>query len=151
MSFDIGKITASLFINYLAQKGLGIENGDREDNRKYILETIHTIWSGFKKNFINLWNTQSRGDLYIKDMVNKTLKEEIQSEFIDGIFKDALGFAGISLIRRVIGIASNPDMLAIKDEKLRAECERNELKLGRDLLNGKISSIEKAIEYAKNL
>lgn len=151
MGFDLGKITSSLFINYLAQKGLSTETDNRDEIRKYLLETILSIWTEFKKRFLNLWNTQHRGDLYINELVVNGLKEEIQQEFIDNVFRDALGFASVSLIRRVIGIASNPDMLAIKDEKIRVECETNQLKLGRDLLNGKITSIEKAIEYVKNL
>ena len=46
---------------------------------------------------------------------------------------DMLGFAGIELHRRILGLAHNADFETIGDPDLRARCEARALKLGRHL------------------
>jgi 5-methylthioribose kinase len=44
-----------------------------------------------------------------------------------------LGFAGIEIHRRILGLAHNADFETIADEDLRAKCEAKALKFGRHL------------------
>ena len=45
-----------------------------------------------------------------------------------------LGFAGIEMHRRILGLAHNADFEDIADEKLRASCEAPALKFGRHIV-----------------
>ena len=44
-----------------------------------------------------------------------------------------LGFAGVEIHRRILGLAHNADFETIEDEDLRATCEAKALKFGRHL------------------
>jgi len=48
--------------------------------------------------------------------------------------RDALGFAGCKMARRIVGVAHVADFTSIADQDLRAKCERRALKFGRQLL-----------------
>ena len=52
------------------------------------------------------------------------------------LFRDALGFAGAKMIRRILGLAHNIDFEQIPDKSLRAACERRALQFGRALVLG---------------
>jgi 5-methylthioribose kinase len=49
------------------------------------------------------------------------------------MWTDLLGFAGIEVHRRILGLAHNADFETIADEDLRASCEAKALKFGRHL------------------
>lgn len=49
------------------------------------------------------------------------------------IWTDLLGFAGIEVHRRILGLAHNADFETIADEDLRASCEAKALKFGRHI------------------
>jgi 5-methylthioribose kinase len=49
------------------------------------------------------------------------------------IWTDLLGFAGIEVHRRILGLAHNADFETIEDEDLRASCEAKALKFGRHI------------------
>ena len=44
-----------------------------------------------------------------------------------------LGFAGIEIHRRILGLAHNADFEKIEDETMRASCEAAALKFGRHI------------------
>jgi 5-methylthioribose kinase len=44
-----------------------------------------------------------------------------------------LGFAGVEIHRRILGLAHNADFETIEDEDLRAKCEAKALRFGRHL------------------
>ncbi len=50
------------------------------------------------------------------------------------MFRDALGFAGCKMMRRIVGVAHVADFTSIADADLRAKCERRALHFGRRLL-----------------
>ena len=56
---------------------------------------------------------------------------------LDGIlaelWTDLLGFAGVEIHRRILGLAHNADFETIEDLDLRADCERPALRFGRQL------------------
>ena len=50
------------------------------------------------------------------------------------LFGEALGFAGAAMIRRTLGLAHSIDMERIVDADRRADCERRNLRLARELV-----------------
>ena len=61
---------------------------------------------------------------------------QAQAEYMARLFSDALGFAGVAMIRRTLGLAHNIDMERIVDADRRADCERRNLRLARELVIG---------------
>ena len=65
--------------------------------------------------------------------------------------RDALGFAGCKMARRIVGVAHVADFTSIADVEVRAKCERRALKFGRRLLvhASSFSSIDAVIVAAE--
>ena len=59
--------------------------------------------------------------------------EQALDGFIAELWDDLLGFAGVEIHRRILGLAHNADFEAIEDPDLRANCERPALRFGRQL------------------
>jgi 5-methylthioribose kinase len=153
MGFDLGKFMGHLLISYFSQDGLATVENDRKEMKEYILTTVQSLWNDFTTKFLKLWNTEHKGDLYLNEMINNDaeLLKMIQEDYIKNLFEDVVGFMAVSCVRRVHGIASNPDMLAIKDESVRAKCEIKQLNFGRELLIKKFDSMEQVLDFAKSL
>ncbi len=58
----------------------------------------------------------------------------VQDAFLADVFRDALGFAGCKMLRRIVGVAHVADFTSIADMDARAACERRALRFGRRLL-----------------
>ena len=67
---------------------------------------------------------------------------------LHGIWVDMLGFAGVEMHRRILGLAHNADFETIEDADLRARCETKALKLGRHLAVNR-SHIHSIVEVNK--
>lgn len=111
------------------------------------------MWPVFKEKFLAIWQANpGKGELYPKNLAYDSLLEPLQEEFIYRIWKDALGFCGAVMIRRLVGIAHVPEMESITDDETRSSCERRALKLGRKLLtqakNMGNASIQDVIQLA---
>ena len=52
---------------------------------------------------------------------------------LNDIYHEMLGFAGVEIMRRILGLAHNADYETIADLDSRASCESKALKLGRHL------------------
>ena len=59
--------------------------------------------------------------------------EQALDEVLQTLWTDMLGFAGIEMHRRILGLAHNADFETIEDPDVRARCETKALKLGRHL------------------
>ena len=57
-----------------------------------------------------------------------------KQRFMRSLFADTVSFAGIKMIRRVLGLAHTEDLESIKDPAVRASCERKVLNLARRLI-----------------
>ena len=62
--------------------------------------------------------------------------DETQQRFVTSIQRDALGFAGIELMRRVIGMEPIKELNQVKDANLRLQVEHNMLQLAEKLILG---------------
>lgn len=137
ISFDVGMLIANFWMSYFSQAGHETAPGARDEMRLYLLETIETLWDTFRSEFAHLWRTERRGILYqaslFEDRQDPLAAEQALNIVIDEIWSEMLGFAGIEIHRRILGLAHNADFETIADPERRASCESKALKLGRHL------------------
>ncbi|AIM02633.1 S-methyl-5-thioribose kinase [Sinorhizobium meliloti] len=137
ISFDVGMLLANFWMSYFSQSGQESTTGARDGMRAYLLETIETIWETFRSEFAQLWRTERMGILYqarvFEDRNDPLGAEQALNIVIDDIWREMLGFAGIEIHRRILGLAHNADFETIADPDRRAACESKALKLGRHL------------------
>jgi 5-methylthioribose kinase len=163
MAFDVGKLIGNLLLSYFSQAGHEAEPGERDAYRQWTLEVIERFWNGFERRFLDLWTQNRTGDAYPPDLFEDGEADggeadlrslgQAQHVFMRQLFEDALGYAGTSMIRRILGLAHNIDMELIADQQLRAACERRTLQLGVDLIkqSRQIPSIEAVTAKAATL
>jgi 5-methylthioribose kinase len=53
---------------------------------------------------------------------------------LHGVYEEMLGFAGVEMHRRILGLAHIVDFEHIRDPELRARCEAPALEFGRHLV-----------------
>ncbi len=137
MAFDVGILLSNFWMSYLSQAGHEAE-GSRKEMRRYLLGVTVRLWEVFREEFSHLWHTERRGILYertlFEDQNDRLASEQALGAVLDGIWRDMLGFAGVEMHRRILGLAHNADFETIEDADLRAHCETRALKLGRHLV-----------------
>ena len=136
MAFDVGMLLANFWMAYFSQAGHEAGN-DRAGMRAYLLEVIVDTWSVFRSEFSNLWRTERSGMLYdrrlFEDRGDALGSEQALDRVLHSIWTDMLGFAGVEIHRRILGLAHNADFETIEDKDLRAACETRALKFGRHI------------------
>ena len=55
---------ANLLLNYFAQDGHEARPGERDGYREWVLETLQTVWTEFRRKFLDLWRRHGTGDAY---------------------------------------------------------------------------------------
>jgi 5-methylthioribose kinase len=137
MAFDVGMLLANFWMAFFSQRGHE-QAGSREAQRDWLLGVVVETWSVFRTEFSHLWRTERKGMLYAKslfeDRGDTFGSEQALDHVLHGIWTDMLGFAGVEIHRRILGLAHNADFEAIEDEDLRAVCETKALKFGRHLV-----------------
>jgi 5-methylthioribose kinase len=137
ISFDIGILIANFWMSYFSQAGHETAPGSRNEMRAYLLDTIETLWETFRAEFSHLWHTERTGILYqaslFEERRDPLAAEQALNILIHEIWSEMLGFAGIEIHRRILGLAHNADFETIADPEFRASCESKALKLGRHL------------------
>jgi len=137
MAFDVGMLLANFWMNYFAQKGHE-KAGGRCDMRAWVLATLVEIWTVFGREFSRLWRTERTGILYqrslFEDQLDVLAAEQALGLVLHDLWVDALGFAGIEIHRRILGLAHNADFETIDNQELRADCERQALEFGRHIV-----------------
>jgi 5-methylthioribose kinase len=136
MAFDVGMLLANFWMAFFSQSGHE-KGGDREAMRAYLLGVIVETWSVFREEFARLWRSERTGMLYdrrlYEDRGDPLGSEQALDRMLHDIFVDMLGFAGVEIHRRILGLAHNADFETIADEDLRARCEAKALKFGRHI------------------
>jgi 5-methylthioribose kinase len=136
ISFDVGMLLANYWMSFFSQRGHQSQ-GPRDAMRTYLLEVVTKTWTTFRDEFANLWRTERNGILYQKslfeDQKDTLGAEEALAHVMHDIWTEMLGFAGVEIHRRILGLAHNADFEEIADVKARATCEARALKLGRHL------------------
>ena len=147
MGFDVGMLMSNFWMAYYSQPGHAIYPGERDEYRQWILSVVDEIWSVFSAEFSKLWRSERTGILYQKtlyeDQGHQIASEQALGHRLNAIWQDALGFAGIEVHRRILGLAHNADFEEIQDTDSKADCEERALEFGRQLVvnRRRISSI----------
>jgi len=135
--FDVGMLIANFWLAYFAQSGHEERAGERDAYREWILAVAATIWRDFVVEFSHLWRTERSGILYpralYEDQGHGLAAEQALGALLHRIWQDALGFAGMEMHRRILGLAHIAEFETIADPARRAPCEAKALKLGRML------------------
>ena len=136
MAFDVGMLLANFWMSFFSQRGQEQE-GKRDAMRAYLLGVTAETWMVFRAEFSHLWRSERTGMLYQKslfeDQGDRLGAEQALDHVLHQIWTDLLGFAGIEVHRRILGLAHNADFETIADEDLRASCEAKALKFGRHI------------------
>ena len=136
MAFDVGMLFANFWMSYFSQSGHEQE-GNRDAMRAYLLDVQERCWNGFVAEFSRLWRTERNGILYQKSLFeaqdDPLGAEQALGELLREMWVDLLGFAGIEIHRRILGLAHNADFETIEDPDMRAQCEAKALKFGRQI------------------
>jgi len=135
--FDIGMLLANFLLAYFAQSGHEATPRARDDYRRWLLGVIAETWDSFTAEFTRLWQTERTGILYqrslFEDGGDPLGAEQALQSVLAGIWRDTLGFAGVEMHRRILGLAHVEDLEAIPDPARRVVAERRALALGRHL------------------
>lgn len=136
MALDVGMMLSNFWMSYFSQRGHE-ESGSREEMRRFLIGVIDEIWETFVAEFSHLWRTERTGILYqrslFEDRGDTLGAEQALARVLGDIWTDMLGFAGIEMHRRILGLAHNADFETIADLDLRGSCEAAALKFGRHL------------------
>jgi 5-methylthioribose kinase len=141
MGFDVGAVIGNLLLSYASHEVRTSDSAARADFRKYLTDTIITLWQVFEREFQSLiW---SQVNAYQKPVA-------YQQDFMRGILQDATGYAGAKIIRRVIGLAGVADIRGIEDVHERAIAGSLALNIGQVLIKERhqITRIETLVELA---
>jgi 5-methylthioribose kinase len=138
MGFDVGAVIANFLINYFSHDGHEHRAGERDEYRRWVLDTLKEIWTEFRRKFLELWRQNGTGDAYPVSLfpgpAGEAALEAERQAYMDRLWADTLGFAAAKMIRRVLGLAHNIDLEWIKDPDLRARCEARVLTMARDMM-----------------
>lgn len=136
--FDIGMLIGNYLMAYHAMPAHIPDAKACRDFQGWILSIIDETWSVFREEFLRLWRTERTGILYPKalyeDQGHHFASESAAEQLLGEIFRDLVGFAGIEMHRRILGLAHVAELDTIEDEDLKARCEAKCLKLGQFLV-----------------
>jgi 5-methylthioribose kinase len=155
--FDVGMLLANILLAFFAQTGHEKQPGERDTYRDWLLQTFDEIWSVFVSEFRDLWRRKRSGILYEASVLEKTGDpdgaDSASTRVLAGIWRDACGFIGVEMHRRILGLAHVEDLEAIPDPARRIACEARALALGRvaaverlNLSPGDIADLAHSIE-----
>jgi 5-methylthioribose kinase len=136
MAFDVGMLLANFWMAYFSQAGHE-EEGSRDSMRAYLLNVIVETWAVFRAEFSKLWRSERSGILYhralYEDQGDLLGSEQALDHVLSTMWTDLLGFAGVEIHRRILGLAHNADFETIANEDARAICETKALHFGRHI------------------
>ncbi|EFN58562.1 hypothetical protein CHLNCDRAFT_140697 [Chlorella variabilis] len=158
MAFDVGKILANLLLMFFACDGHATDAEPRMQQRRWLLDATKEVWEGFSRRFCELWHQHgARGDAYAAVLFGGGAEQgeealaQAQRQFMQELWRDAVGFLGAVVIRRLVGIAHVADMDSIPDDDVRAVCERRALRFGRKALveAAQVGGVEQLLQLAE--
>lgn len=125
LGFDPGSAMGNLLLNYCGLPGL-VAVREAADGREQRLNDLRALWLSFSERFLQLARDETQ---------DSALAEEgYAAQFLQVVWHDAVGYCGAELIRRTIGLAHVADLDGIKDDAMRADCQRHALSLGQKLI-----------------
>lgn len=154
--FDVGMLLANFLLGYFAQSGHEVAPGDRAAYRRWLFEVTRDTWAVFAAEFTHLWRTERTGILYqrslFEDQGDPLAAEQALQGVLAGIWADAMGFCGVEMHRRILGLAHVEDLESIADNERRLIAERRALALGRHVaVNRAIITMDGLIACAERI
>ena len=142
VSFDLGLLMAHILISALSARG--------RENKKPQVELVESLWNSFRDVLTKLWESKhiyleesndttlsvvEKGNIYTPGLFLKNdSRTSARDDYFDRVFRETCGFAAIAMIRRCIGVVSVEDLASIKNERIRALCECDIIRLARIML-----------------
>ncbi|MEM9902539.1 MAG: S-methyl-5-thioribose kinase [Pseudomonadota bacterium] len=156
MGFDIGMMVGNYLMAFHAMPGHIAEEDACAAYQAWILGALSETWTVFCTEFAHLWRTARHGILYppalYEHQGHHDAAEAALRDVLGQIWRDLLGFAGVEMHRRILGLAHISEFEEIADADLRAKLEERSLRLGRALLLGRndISGVEQVLAMARH-
>jgi 5-methylthioribose kinase len=154
IGFDVGMLIANFLMAHFSRPG---HTDSPDDHQHWLLSVVDTIWHTFAAEFARLWRTERHGMLYAatlyEDQGHGAAAEQALTDLLGRIWVDTLGFCGVEMHRRILGLAHNADFERIADEGRRAACEARALAMGRALMlgAGAITGIDAVTAMARRM
>lgn len=125
IGFDVGTALGNLLLNFCGLPGL-LAAREAAAGREQRLQDVRELWLIFADRFLSLCHQHTR-DVALA-------VPGYAEQFLQQVWKDALGYGGTELIRRTIGLSHVADLDGIEDAAMRTECQQQALVLGRFLI-----------------
>lgn len=137
MAFDVGAIIANYLLSFFSHRGQAVDGGP-DSYCDWLLEQTEVLWTVFESRFLELWQAGGKGEVFAQGLFEEVADAQAlaahRRTFMQRLFRDALGFAGCKMIRRILGLAHVQDMESIGNPEIRARAETLALTFARQLL-----------------
>jgi 5-methylthioribose kinase len=128
--FDVGNFLAHLVIAWFAAP---FRSGDAAAFRARLEEDIFTFWRGFRRRFLQLAAEADGDALPLRHFASGDPdRTRWLAAYVDDVLRDAVGFLGVELVRRIVGFAQVADFLSLGDGQAIAQARA--LSMARALL-----------------
>lgn len=133
--FDIGNFIAHYVMAWYAKPYHAPAPGFQD----WITAEILTFWAQFESLFLQHWRDfdgQADGfpSSHFADPLAAARLESLRRAYVKDLFRDAMMFMAVKIIRRILGFAQIADFLVIADETERAHAQVRALALARSVL-----------------
>ncbi len=126
MGFDVGALIANLVMSWVSHT---VQDND-SSYPDLILDTINSVWHSFNEKFCTLWNETEESALLTKGFANDEILKSYQTQYMQTLLQESIGFAGCKIIRRQFGIAGVEDIRGIEDDAVREKANRLSVSIG---------------------
>jgi len=128
--FDVGNFLAHLVIAWFAAP---FGPGDAAAFRARLEGDVVAFWRGFRHRFLEL-ALKAEGDGLPTShfAANDPHRARLLEAYVDDVLRDAVGFLGVELVRRIVGFAQVQDFLSLGDAQTAPKARA--LSLARALL-----------------
>lgn len=135
MGFDLGMLIANFLMAYFSQPAHR-DPDDLDEYQSWILGIVEDTVATFETEFSRLWHSERTGMLYPRVLFEEQgqASDAALRDYLDRIWRDAVGYCGIEMHRRTLSLAHNADFEAIEDPARRAPLEARNLMMGRELI-----------------
>lgn len=128
--FDVGNFLAHLVIAWFAAP---FRPGDASDFRARLEGDVVGFWSDFRRRFLELSLPADGDGLPQRHFATgDSDRVRLLELYVDDVLRDAMGFLGVELVRRIVGFAQVQDFLSLGDSQALAKARA--LSLARALL-----------------
>lgn len=157
MGFDLGLLIGNLLLAYFSQQGHASAEDPRAEMEAWLLEAVTAVWARFRSRFVELWRASSEGDgtpaVLFEGPGGHEAKLGLEQDFLRRVFEDTLRFAGLAMVRRLLGCRPAVDLTLIGDRTRRAAAERQALLLAAELIKDAhhVGDLDEVAEVARQI